>query len=274
MSSMSAPLSLTSLRATVDGRVIAPDDPDYDTARAVALGGIDRRPAAIVQVANAADVARVVGVAREAGLELAVRSGGHSGAGHGASEGGLVLDLRAMKQIDVDVANRTAWAEAGITAGELTVALHAHGLAVGFGDTASVGIGGITTGGGIGYLSRRYGLTIDNLLGVDVVLAERGGHLGQGKRAVRCFPDGPDRGPHQRRVTAGLVHEDVAWNCQHCRQHERRGSFDEHRARDREVERPDGTTPGWYVEPPHAQPGERAARGRRASRRPRALHRQ
>jgi len=171
MSPTPTPLSLPSLRAAVDGRVITPDDPDYDAARTVAVGGIDRRPAAIVRAANATDVARVVGIARETGLELAVRSGGHSGAGHGVTEGGIVLDLSAMKGIEVDAEGRTAWAEAGLTAGELTAALHAHGLAVGFGDTGSVGIGGITVGGGVGYLVRKHGLTIDSLLAADVVTA-------------------------------------------------------------------------------------------------------
>ena len=165
------PLSLPSLRAAVEGTVIVPGDPEYDTARAVMTGGIDRHPAVIVRAANAADVARVVGFARETGLELAVRSGGHSGAGHGTTEGGIVLDVSAMKRMEVDLDGRTAWVEAGLTAGELTVALHADGVAVGFGDTASVGIGGITTGGGIGYLVRKHGLTIDSLLAVDVVTA-------------------------------------------------------------------------------------------------------
>jgi FAD/FMN-containing dehydrogenase len=165
------PLSLAPLRAAVDGRVIAPGDAEYNAARAVVTGGIDRHPAVIVRAANAADVARVIGVARATGLELAVRSGGHSGAGHGTTEGGIVLDLSAMKGIEVDLDDRTVWAGAGLTAGELTVALHADGVAVGFGDTASVGIGGITTGGGIGYLVRKHGLTIDSLLAVDMVTA-------------------------------------------------------------------------------------------------------
>jgi FAD/FMN-containing dehydrogenase len=165
------PLSLPSLRAAVEGTIIVPGDPEYDTARAVVVGGIDRHPAVIVRAATAADVAQVIGFARETGLELAVRSGGHSGAGHGTTEGGIVLDVSAMKGMEVDLAGRTAWVEAGLTAGELTVALHADGVAVGLGDTASVGIGGITTGGGIGYLVRKHGLTIDSLLAVDVVTA-------------------------------------------------------------------------------------------------------
>ena len=114
----------------------------------------------------------MIGLARETGLELAVRSGGHSGAGHGTTDGGIVLDLAAMKGLDVDAAARRAWAEAGLTAGELTAALGGHGLAVGFGDTGSVGIGGITLGGGVGYLVRKHGLTIDSLLAAEIVTAD------------------------------------------------------------------------------------------------------
>jgi len=135
-------------------------------------GGVDRRPGVIVKVANARDVAQVIASARETGLELAVRSGGHSGAAHSTTDGGIVLDLSAMKQMDIEVAGRTVWADAGLTAGELTAALGQHGLAVGFGDTGSVGIGGITLGGGIGFLTRKFGMTIDSLLAADVVLAD------------------------------------------------------------------------------------------------------
>jgi len=165
-------LSIPQLRAALNGRVIAPGDPGYDQARTVFVGGFDQRPAVIVRVADAADVARVVALARETGLELAVRSGGHSGAGHSTTEGGIVLDLRDMKALDIDADRRTAWAEAGLTAGEYSVAAAAHGLATGFGDTGSVGIGGITLGGGIGYLVRKHGMTIDNLLAADIVTAD------------------------------------------------------------------------------------------------------
>jgi FAD/FMN-containing dehydrogenase len=165
-------LSIPQLRAALNGRVIAPGDPGYDQARTVFVGGFDQRPAVIVRVADAADVARVVALARETGLELAVRSGGHSGAGHSTTEGGIVLDLRDMKALDIDADRRTAWAEAGLTAGEYSVAAAAHGLATGFGDTGSVGIGGITLGGGIGYLIRKHGMTIDNLLAADLVTAD------------------------------------------------------------------------------------------------------
>lgn len=143
----------------IKGMVIRRGDPEYDEARTVVRGGVDKHPLLIVRVADADDVARVIALARESGLELAVRSGGHSGAGHSVTEGGIVLDLSAMKGIEIDVAGRTAWAETGLTAVEVTKALSAHGLAVGFGDTGSVGIGGITLGGGIGLLTRKFGMT-------------------------------------------------------------------------------------------------------------------
>jgi FAD/FMN-containing dehydrogenase len=165
-------ISIPDLPARIHGRVISPDDQEYDQARTVVAGGIDRRPAVIVRVADAEDVATVIGLARETGLELAVRSGGHSGAGHGVTEGGIVLDVSDMKALDIDVAGRTAWAETGLTAAEYSKAAAAHGLATGFGDTGSVGIGGITLGGGVGYLVRKYGLTIDDLIAADVVTAD------------------------------------------------------------------------------------------------------
>ena len=167
-----ASVSVPALRALVRGRVIAPGDDGYDAARTIMMGGIDRHPAAIVRVADAGDVAAVVMFARDGGHELAVRSGGHSGAGHSVTEGGIVLDLREMQAIEVDVEGRTAWAETGLTAAALTIALGVHGLAIGFGDTGSVGIGGITLGGGIGYLVRKYGLTIDDLLAAEIVTAD------------------------------------------------------------------------------------------------------
>src|SRR5918994_2307644 len=141
-------ISIPQLRAALNGRVIAPGDASYDEARAVFNGSIDRHPALIVRVTDATDISRVVALARESGLELAIRSGGHSNAGHSTTDGGIVLDLREMKNLQIDLEGRTAWAEAGLSAGEYTDAVGAHGLATGFGDTASVGIGGITLGGG------------------------------------------------------------------------------------------------------------------------------
>jgi hypothetical protein len=167
-----SPFSIDQLREAVRGRVIAPDDADYDSARTVMAGGIDRRPAAIIRVADADDVARVIGVARQTGLELAIRSGGHSAAGHSTTEGGLVIDLRDLNGLDIDAAGGTAWAGSGLTAGEYTAAAAEHGLATGFGDTGSVGLGGLTLGGGVGYLGRKHGLTIDNLLAAELVTAD------------------------------------------------------------------------------------------------------
>jgi FAD/FMN-containing dehydrogenase len=122
-------------------------------------------------------VQRVVNVARDTGLELAVRSGGHSNAGHSTTDGGLVLDLRDMHAITVDPASKTAWAETGATAIEVTGATLQHGLVVGFGDAGSVGVAGITLGGGLGYLTRKWGLTIDSLLAVDLVTADGTLHM-------------------------------------------------------------------------------------------------
>ena len=168
----STAVSVPALRAAFDGQVITAGDDGYDRARSVFYGAHVRRPSAIVQVRDAKDVAAVVSFAREAGTELAVRSGGHSVAGHSSSDGGIVIDLAQMRSLDIDVAQRTAWAETGLTAGEYTTAAGAHGLATGFGDTASVGIGGITLGGGIGFLVRRHGLTIDDVLAAEVVTAD------------------------------------------------------------------------------------------------------
>jgi len=166
-------LSIPQLRSELAGEVIGPDDPDYDDARRTFMPLYDdRRPAVIIRPADAREVGYVVSLARESGLELAVRSGGHSGAGHSVSHGGIVLDLSLMKGLEIDPGKRVAWAEAGLTAGEVTNATAAHGLAVGFGDTGSVGIGGLTTGGGVGYLVRKHGLTIDDLLAAEIVLAD------------------------------------------------------------------------------------------------------
>src|SRR4028118_440819 len=143
-------ISIPELCAALNGRVIAPDATGYDEARTVFYGGIDRRPAVIVRVASAADVSQVVSLARETGLELAVRSGGHSLAGYSVSDGGIVLDLSDMKALEIDVEGRTAWAQTGLTAGEYTAAAGTHGPATGFGDTGSAGIGGSPRGGGLG----------------------------------------------------------------------------------------------------------------------------
>ena len=165
-------VSVPELRAALKGRVIAPEDAGYDQARTVFYGGFGRRPAAIVRAADAAEVAQVVSLVGATGLELAVRSGGHSTAGHSTTQGGIVLDLADMHALEIDAERRTAWAQTGLTAGQYTAAASAYGLATGFGDTGSVGIGGLTLGGGVGFLVRKHGLTIDDLLAAEVVTAD------------------------------------------------------------------------------------------------------
>jgi hypothetical protein len=165
------PRTIDDLRSRVSGTVVTPTDAGYDDARHIFYRHLGRLPGAVVRVADAADVATAVRVARSAGLEIAVRSGGHSGAAFSTLDDGVVIDVRGLGSIDIDVEGRTVWAGAGVTAGGLTHAVGAHGLAVGFGDTGSVGISGITLGGGVGYLSRLHGLTVDNLLAVELVTA-------------------------------------------------------------------------------------------------------
>ena len=171
-SSSTTSVPIAQLRSSFDGRVTGPGDAGYDQARKVFYGKWDRRPAAVVRPTSAREVARVVTLAAESGSELAVRSGGHSLAGHSVSDGGIVLDLAELTALDIDLDSGTAWAQTGLTAAAYTAQVGEHGLATGFGDTGSVGIGGITLGGGVGFLVRRHGLTIDNLLAAELVTAD------------------------------------------------------------------------------------------------------
>ncbi len=156
------------LDSALRGRLITPTHPDYDTLRLGSIANAHNRPAAIVRVANAADVAAVLNFVQATDLEVAVRSGGHGSFG---TTGGLLIDLRDLNGIEVDATSRIAWCGTGLTAGEVTAAVERHGLIVGFGDSATVGIGGLTLGGGIGYMARRDGLTIDSLLAAEIVTA-------------------------------------------------------------------------------------------------------
>ena len=156
----------------IKGTTITPEHPGYDQARTVFMASIDRRPAIIARAADADDVAHVIRLARQTGTELAVRSGGHSPAGHGVSDGGIVLDLSDLRGLEIDAQQRTAWAGTGLTAGDYTMAAGEHGLATGFGDAGTVGIGGITLAGGVGFLTRKHGMTIDHLLAAEIVTAD------------------------------------------------------------------------------------------------------
>jgi FAD/FMN-containing dehydrogenase len=154
------------------GRLIRPDDADYDAARALFNGMIDKRPALIARCTDAADVIAAVQYGRAQGLLVAIRGGGHNGPGLGSCDDGLVIDLSMMKGVRVDPAQRTVRVEPGCTSGDVDHATHAFGLAVPFGIVSTTGVAGLTLGGGTGYLTRQHGLTIDNLLEADVVLPD------------------------------------------------------------------------------------------------------
>ncbi|MGE5569102.1 MAG: FAD-binding oxidoreductase [Rhodospirillales bacterium] len=169
---MSSPGANTQLQTRFRGEVIDASHPAYDSARKVYNGMIDRRPRLIVGCVDAADVIAAVNYARESGLKPAIRGGGHNGAGLGVCEDGVVIDLSRMRSVHVDPAARTIRVEGGAVWGDVDHAGHAFGLAVPSGMISTTGVGGLTLGGGIGHLSRKYGLTIDNLLAVDIVLAD------------------------------------------------------------------------------------------------------
>jgi FAD/FMN-containing dehydrogenase len=159
-------------RLRVKGEIITPGHDGYEGACEIHNARVERRPAFIVRVRDAADVSRTVTFARLHGIPLSVRAGGHGLTGRALVDDGAVIDMTLFKDLRIDPVSRTAWAQPGLTAGEYAEAVHEHGLATPFGDAGSVGLGGITLGGGIGYLARKYGLTIDNLLGVEMVTAD------------------------------------------------------------------------------------------------------
>jgi FAD/FMN-containing dehydrogenase len=164
--------SIDELAGRLRGGLIQPDNPEYDEARRIYNAMIDKHPRLIARCADAADVMQCVRAARDHDLTLAVRGGGHNGPGLSLCDDGLVADLSAMKGIRIDPDARTARVEPGCTWGDVDHASHAFGLATVSGIISTTGVPGLTLGGGHGYLSRRYGLTIDNLLGADVVLAD------------------------------------------------------------------------------------------------------
>jgi FAD/FMN-containing dehydrogenase len=183
------------LLGRVLGEVIRPADQTYDDARQVWNTAYDRYPALIVRAADAADVLRGVEFARDQDLPLAIRSGGHSFAGFGTVDGGVVLDLSRMKGISIDPARGTAWVQPGATTGDLAPQASRYGLTLPTGDVKSVAIGGLTLGGGIGFLVRKHGLTIDHLLSIELVTAD-------GRLVTASADENPEPllgGPRRRR---------------------------------------------------------------------------
>ncbi|RCW40458.1 FAD/FMN-containing dehydrogenase [Halopolyspora algeriensis] len=165
-------ITIEDVRERARGTVLGPHDPDYEEARKVHNAMIDRHPRAVVRCSNAGDVMAAVDFARENRLDLAVRGGGHSVPGFGTCDEGVVIDLSGMRGVRVDPGNRTARVEGGATWGDVNAATHAFGLATTGGIISTTGVGGLTLGGGIGYLARGLGLSCDNLLSADVVTAD------------------------------------------------------------------------------------------------------
>jgi FAD/FMN-containing dehydrogenase len=163
--------ALDAFSSSLRGRLLTPESPGYDEARSIWNGMIDRRPALIVECAGVADVISSVNFARENRLLLAVRGGGHNIAGNAVCDGGLMLSLAGMKSVRVDPGARRAWVEPGASLGDFDHEAQAFGLATPVGINSTTGIAGLTLGGGFGWLSRKYGLTIDNLVSADVVTA-------------------------------------------------------------------------------------------------------
>ena len=163
---------ISAFAGSVRGGVIRTSDPGYDEARALYNGMIDKRPLLIAQCVDAADVIAAVNFARAGKLPIAIRGGGHNGAGLGSVDDGLLIDLSQMKGVRVDPKSKTVRVAAGCTTGEVDHATHAFGQAVPFGIISTTGVAGLTLSGGHGYLSRQYGLAVDNLIEADVVLAD------------------------------------------------------------------------------------------------------
>ncbi len=164
--------AVEAFRAQLRGELIRPADPNYDEARKVYNAMIDKHPAFIARCADVADVISAVNFARDNRLTVAIRGGGHNGPGFGVCDDGLVIDLSRLRGVRVDPVNGTVRVEGGCVWGDVDHATHPFGLAVPCGFISTTGVGGLTLGGGIGYLARKYGLTVDNLLSVDVVLAD------------------------------------------------------------------------------------------------------
>jgi FAD/FMN-containing dehydrogenase len=163
---------IAALRAAIAGRVLQAEDEGYEQARQVWNAMIDRRPALIVQCSATDDIALALRFARQHGLEVAVRGGGHNIAGNSISDGGLMIDLSGLRAVEVSPAKRRAWVQPGATLADLDAATQRHGLATPVGINSTTGVAGLTLGGGFGWLTRQHGMTVDNLLSAEVVTAD------------------------------------------------------------------------------------------------------
>src|SRR6266542_4350043 len=173
------------LKGLIKGSILVPDDPCYEEARQIWNAMVDRRPAVIVQCVQADDIPPVIRFARKNGLELSIRGAGHNIAGNSLCDNGVTIDFSRMKNVRVDAVKRRAYVEPGATLANLDEATQAHGLATPVGINSTTGIAGLTLGGGFGWLTRKYGMTIDNLISVDVITAE-------GKKIRASENDNPD----------------------------------------------------------------------------------
>jgi len=163
--------AIAKLKNDVKGQVVVPGDSNFDEVRTIWNAMIDRRPAVIVQCAEAADSSRALQFARDNGLEVAIRGAGHNIAGNGVCDGGMLIDHSNMKNVRVDKGKKRAYAEPGATLGDFDAAVQAHGLATPVGINSTTGIAGLTLGGGFGWMTRKYGMTVDNLVSANVTLA-------------------------------------------------------------------------------------------------------
>ncbi|HUK79200.1 MAG TPA: FAD-binding oxidoreductase, partial [Nitrososphaerales archaeon] len=165
-------MNAQALASTLRGAVVTPESPEYDQTRKLYNAMIDKKPAVIARCRDVADVIQAVRYGKEQGLDIAVRGGGHNGGGLGSVDRGLMIDLSLMRGIRIDPLSKVGVVEGGCQLGDYDHAAQAFGLATPAGIISTTGVGGLTLGGGIGHLTRKYGLTIDNLLSVDVVLAD------------------------------------------------------------------------------------------------------
>ena len=163
---------ITKLKNNLNGKVVLPEDPHYEEDRRIWNAMINKRPAAIVKCADADDVAPTIAFARENGLEISIRGAGHNIAGNSLCDGGITIDFSGMRNVRVDTVKKRAYVEPGATLGDFDKAVQAHGLTTPVGINSTTGIAGLTLGGGFGWLTRKYGLTIDNLVSAEVITAD------------------------------------------------------------------------------------------------------